>query len=241
MQEYVFDYRQYKKNVSKKNKFSPLIFIIIIALLGLAVYLKPSKKLMSCFYFVSAGEYLSYNDAKNVSSEIIEKQGAGFIHYDGTYHVLISFYPTEKSAKNVLEQIKNDYKNACIYKMEIEKFKKIKNFNAEQNELLNNLYIKNNNTIKKLYDLFIDYQKNQLPSNEFLFALKEIERDYSYSDFDKNFTTNSKYYQCKKYLISIKDSLKNIVIHIENNQELSKINYEIIKIAISHQSFFSCF
>ena len=58
-------------------------------------------------YAVSAGTYDTLSEARAASDVIRTRGGAGFIAYDGAYHVLLSAYPDLASAQSVAD--KNGY------------------------------------------------------------------------------------------------------------------------------------
>lgn len=57
-----------------------------------------------CVYAVSAGAYDDLTEARATSDGVRKRGGAGFIAYDGCYHVLLSAYPDQSEAEAVAEK-----------------------------------------------------------------------------------------------------------------------------------------
>ena len=102
MSNYVFDYCQYRKNLSTKNNFNFItIFLLIIILLGMCVFLKPIKTSKSIFYYVEIDNFQTYKDAQKLSYELQNFGTNSLIFFDKTYHVLVGFYSIKNHAKTV--------------------------------------------------------------------------------------------------------------------------------------------
>ena len=81
----------YYVNKNKKQVSITILIFLIIILLAVAVFLIEKKEKKTYFYFLQANEFLNYKDASNLAYELQSKQGAGYIYYDGSYHVIISY------------------------------------------------------------------------------------------------------------------------------------------------------
>jgi len=73
-------------------------------------------------YFVSAESFSNAIDAQNCSNEISKVGGAGFVYNkENVYYVITSFYLTEKEASSVCTNLKLDYINAQVLKIDFKK------------------------------------------------------------------------------------------------------------------------
>ena len=243
MNNYVFNYDQYKKTINKKNKTSfLLLFFIVIILLGLCIFIYPKKSNTIEFYFVEIDNFQTFKEANNLSLKINESGGAGYVYFDGKYRVLASFYSNYDNAKKVADNLKNDYTNATVFTMETNNFHNIINLNSHQNNSIKNLLETTYKTILQLEDLIINYELKNISNNELNLHIKnhQTEFDEVYNDFINNFNNLSKYNLAKDYLVKMQQCFKNIST-IENQNISSNLRYETVKLVILRSQFLSCF
>ena len=247
MQSYEFDYNQYRKKLNPTKKTSILIlsFLILISL-GLAMFLYPKINKQDEYYFVEINSFLTYNEATNLASTISSLNGAGYVYYDGKYHVFAQFYPNKKDANTVCENLKSDYPTCTVYTLKCNKFNKIKNLTDNQNKSIENLLNANISLMNSVYKSIISFDKNEIKLNELLLNLENIKSDYKkYSnEFFNQFNTDTKYSKAKKYVAKINEftdffsELKNE----QNEQTISQIlKYKLIDMVINHTSLLASF
>ncbi len=243
MNNYVFNYDQYKKTINKKNKFHfSVIFVLIILLLGLCIFLYPKQTTANNFYFVEIDNFQTYNKANSLANEIKNSGGAGYVYFDGTYHVLASFYSNYKSAEKVVNNLKLDYKNANVFTIETNKFLVNKNLNSSHNNSIKNFLDATHKIILNLEKLNTEFDKKSLQLSELNIHIKNNQEEFDnvYSNLMENLKNNSKFNLAKEYLIQMKSSLSNLS-NLENNTASTTLRYETIKLTITRIQFLSCF
>ena len=230
MQNYNFNYHQYKKKIHKQNvSIIPLLLCIIIITLGVAFFLRPQKTELNKFYFVEIDSFETYKDASNLAQNIQSSGGAGYIYYNNKYRVLAGFYPYYSQAESVTNNLKSEFKNCQIFTLECKKLKNINNLSSSQNNVMNEFSKVVFKNIYKMADLSIKYDKNEIDTQNLSLSFKSInnEIDSYYQEFISNFKTNSKFNTAKSYAKNITSSLKTLQ-NIETEQEINrKIKYEI--------------
>lgn len=237
---YNFDYYQYKKKITAKNKISfSVIFLFIILLSGLFVFLKPIKNNNTIeFNFVEIGCYSSYKQALELANKCQTEGAAGYIYYDSNYHVLANFYLTETDANSVVENLLNDYNNSKVFSIESNNNKSTIN----NNEDLKNLNTCTINTINNLTNLSIDYDKNELNFNQVKNKLTNLYENFKSSNnsFLAEFKTSFKLNSAKENSSKIEQNLLELSSSNEENfNQLFK--YKLIDIVINYSSFLDCF
>ena len=240
MQSYEFDYCQYRKKINspKKSRLFLLFFLILIAL-GLAIMLYPNLIKKDEFYFVEISSFLSYSEANNLANTVSMLNGAGYVYYDGKYHVFVSFYPSKKDAETVCENLKSDYPLASVYTLECDKFYRLRSLSNNQNKSIENLLSANWDLINSVYKCIINLDTNEININQLFLNLENIKSDYQkYSeDFFDHFKINSKYNKAKKYvakIIDITDYFDELKEETNEQSISQKLKYKLIDIVINH-------
>ena len=125
--------------------------------------------------------------------------GAGYVYFENVYHVLASFYPTKKQAESVVKNIKDEYENASVYKIDINKFYKNKALNEAQNNVIKDVVSSTSNFISKFYDLIIELDTDQISHNNFNLEVKRLtDSTTKYIDeFKTQFKLNSSFINCQ--------------------------------------------
>ena len=121
MQEYQFNYKEYNKKIYRSSgggSIAVMVFVIIV-LIGLAFFLTKQniKHKKNEFYFVEINKCLTYKDASDLSIEIQSRAGAGYVFFDGSYHVLANFYLNKADAESVCENLKPDYPTCKVFSL----------------------------------------------------------------------------------------------------------------------------
>ena len=240
---YTFNQNDYKKRTQKASGiyFSFLIIVIII-LASLLTFIKPKELNSIQFYFVEAKTFSTYQQAYNFAQEIQKTNGAGYIHYNKQYHILLNFYSNKKDAEQVVNNLKPDYPNARIYSIKAKNLKIIQNISKKQEKSAKNLSNTTISTINSLYNLCIDYDKNEISQQQVLTKTKHLKDIYqnSYNNFLNHFNKNSKYNTAKEYAFNILSNFDFIVNYNEEN--FSHIyKYALIDIVVNYSSFSFCF
>ena len=244
MQNYVFNYGDYNKKIHKPTQGGMCVIVfIIICLLGVACFLNQTKPSYNQFYFVEIKNFLTYKDATNLATEIQAKNGAGYVYFDGSYHVLASFYPTKKEAETVCNNLKNDYPSSQVFELNYNKLSKFKNLSQNQNNAISAVNLNLYNAIENLYSCIIKYDTSNIGENELAQTLNKLHSAYKdeYNNFLAQFSNNSKYNKAKTNLEDINSTLNNLS-NVTSEQNISyKLKYNAIKIVVDYSSFLSCF
>lgn len=237
---YQFNYHEYKNRIKPKPTGSiSVIVIFIIILLGLAYFFQPRSKKAYEFYFVEVNSYLNYTEANNMANTIQQSGGAGYVYFNGRYHVLASFYPSEADARSVCENLKSDYPNAKIFTIEADDFARLKNLTREQNELIEKTIADNKNLIAGLYTAITKYESNEIDMAKFTLTLRTLKNDYNetYSRFSTKFKNNVKLTALSN-IHDINDEINTLCDDLSTDY---RFRYRLISIVINHYSFLVSF
>lgn len=242
MSEYIFDYNQYKKTITNKSHFSySLIIFIIILLLGLCVYFKPNKLKESKLHFVEIGSVQTYSSALNLSQEINSLGGAGFIFFDGTYHVLANYYSSYNDAEKVVENLKNDHSNAKVFSISSASFSKSKKLSSSQNSTVENFNNESKKIMIQFENIVTDLSINKIRNEEFSILMKNLRQDYDNlnSNIQSSFKNNSQFNKAKDYANIMATSLLNA--STSETFALNTLRYELVSFVVNRHHFLSCF
>ncbi len=243
MNDYVFNYNQYKNTINKKQNFNFLIiFFVIILLLGLIIFIRPKKQKLLEFYFVELGCFQTYQQALNLSNEINSNGNSSFVYFNGDYHVIVSFYSNYDDAKKVVENLQPEYANASLFTLEFKDFVNQNNLSKNQNSSIENFLNVSNDCIKKLENLSLMFDKKEIDYNELSFYLKDIKTDFceQHDELETQFKFDSKHNIMKEYAYSMFSTINQITSLSE--QDVTKnFRYLITKFVIGHYQFLSCF
>ena len=243
MQDYKFDYNEYKRKVRSSIGISIYLLIFFaVVLLGVIYFIKPKKNVVSNFYFVEVNNFLKYFDANALSAEIQARNGAGYIYFDSSYHVLAGYYLNQQSAQQVCNNIKEDYPTAKVFSIECANFKKHKNLTDKQNQIVFEIIEKNLENVENLYENIVNFDKNDINIDDLKNFFNNLSTDYEQicNKFFSNFSENSKYIKSKQNINNINSCIKELSDCVNNNQ-LYKLKYNLIKIVVEHNYFVSCF
>lgn len=240
---YNFNYSNYSKRIHKKTKLSfTFLTLVIIFLLSLTIFLKPKDESEQTLYFIQLNSYSTYQQANTQANKIKTCGVAGYIYYDNQYYVFANFYTNKTQAEKVLNNIKDEYKNAKIFEFSIKIFKNNEKLSKNQCKITKNITNFINSLIFDLSNLSIKYDKQEIKFNELNVKLKNYFSTFlNFSnEFSSMFKSNSQYNVCKKYLKNIETDLK--LLSNYNETELTEnLKYLSIDIAINYSSFLSCF
>ena len=235
MNDYVFDYHQYRKTLFTKNNFSfVIIFLIIIFLLSLCIFLKPIQTKKTTFYFVEIDNFQTYKHAQILSNELQNLNTSPLIYFDKSYHVLIGFYSSKKSAETVCEKLKNDYSNSTVFELGFLKNFSYKNLSKTQNSCVENLIKTTYEITLKIENLLNNFECKKTTFNKVKIYMKEqneicIE---SCDDFFEAFKTDSIFNSIKPHVSNIVNSL-NSISNLNESNFSSQCRYELMNIAIN--------
>lgn len=244
MQTYNFDYYQYKKKINKKSKLAfPFLIIIILILLITAMLVKPKNLGEIEFYFVEVGSFATYKDAYTLSLEIQQKGGAGYVHFDGEYRVLASYYSTETEAESVVKNLSSDYPKAIVYALSSVKKVNTNNLNSNLAECvleLSNFCLKN---IDSISDLILQHDKSEMQTSTLKLELKKLATEFEepYNNFINLTKKDANQNVAKDYLTTIYSTLSSMQDFETAEYANAKLKYDLIKIIVNYCSFIESF
>lgn len=240
---YNFDYSQYKKKISTKNNgVVPLLCIVIILLLGLAYFLSAKNTSTKDFYFVEIANFESYKQANSLALDTSNSQGAGFVYFDGSYHVLASFYQTEQQAQSVVENLKENYPNSCIFALKTTKHLKTKTLSQKQSSYLNEFISVSEKQLNSLADFCINYDKKTLNYSKICLNVKEMHSILTnFKNNLENLFKNNKFKTAEEYSLNLCDTLKTISNLKENSSFSAGLKFQTIKFAVNYFYFLNVF
>lgn len=245
MQDYEFNFYEYKKRITSQTSGVPIIVLIFVCiiLIGAILFLKPEQTKHNSFYFVEINNFLVLSDAQTLSVEIRNKGGAGYIYFDGKYHVLASYYPNKNDAEIVCKNLKQDYKTATIYELKINKNVNLKNLSNNQKNAVENFISCGYSTIEKIYKNILSFDKAEITEAQFNLNFNSIYNNFEdvANGFNSNFLKASKYDKAKTYLAELNKILTefNTVSKQDNFKQKSKFN--MISFVVNFSNVLSCF
>lgn len=241
MQNYTFNYAQYKKKINRKSiSFIPILLVLIIILLGIAFCLTRNSQEQE-FYFVQIDEFASYKDASILSYELQEKNAGGFIYYNGIYHVLANFYIQKKDAETVASNLKSDYPKSCVFSLSAPKQIQTTNLSSKQYAYANEFCLISLTAIQDLSELSIKYDSSLISFSELRVKIKDLSSKLKQStDKIASELSPTNHNLAIKHAQIIADCLEDLKGTTEH--DLSKqIKYELTKLVINYSSFLSSF
>ena len=243
---YLYNSKQKKDTIIHGNKSNAtpicVLIVMIILLTGVAFYFIETREQTNEFYFVQIDEYLNYSTASKLSTEIQSKNGAGYIHFDGRYHVLASYYPTNEEAENVVEQVKEEYPSCSVYILECKKFKNKANLSKEENSAIVETLNKNLQAINRTYADTISFDKSEINEKKLSLNLQDLLSDYdkNHQDFKKIMQNSSNFDIFNGYLTKISTAMSDSIDYAKEANSAS-LKYELIKMVVNHSAFLDCF
>ena len=240
MQNYFFDYAQYKHKINKKSSnILPLLVFIIFILTGVLAFIRNTPNEQD-FYFVQINEFASYKDAANLAQTLQQQNAAGYIYYDGTYHVFANFYFKEKDASSVVSNLSNEYPSAKIFTLTSPKKFNTKNISQQQKAEIDTFSL---NVISLSQS--INTSVTNLDTNKSNFAKIKLTLKSQISQFNKHCsamlsTLSQEHNPQISYANNISSSLENLLTSTEQNASF-KLKYHLTEIMINYSLFLSAF
>ncbi len=231
---YTFNYYQYKQRISKKQNFGfCLLALCVIILLGGIIAINQFEKPTEQLYFVEVQSFTTYSSASILSNQIKKENGAGFVYFDGTYHVLASFYPNSETAETVAKNLTSTYANAKMFSVDINASVYNKNLTRQQNNITADLCLTTQNIINGLYENSIAFDKQEINFNQLKTTLTDYSSVYNsvYNDFIDEYKNNKDYQKIKENFEKIKKSMQNLTFCDVQDMNFL-IKYETINISL---------
>lgn len=244
MDEYVFDYYEYKKRIKNPIKFSlSLTVFFVIILVGLCAFLNQPKVSLIEYNFVEVGQFATYTQASKTAQNLAAQTGAGFIYFDNCYHVFAGFYTCQSDAEKVAKNIVEFYPNATATTISACKFKQQRQYTKTQNLAIQNMIEATENCIETLSKLSVEIDTSTTLKPNLNLKLGQIKDDFSsvLSSFKSNFNQQlTGRFDISNSLSQIQNSLTNIISAAPQGLQQS-IKYELINIVVNQARFLNAF
>jgi len=234
MNNYHFDYNQYKKKIHKPFNVSIIFLVVCILILTAVAGLVIKTPNYVEFYFVEVDRFLNYSEASSLAAEIQAQNAGGYIYFDNTYHVLANAYLTKEDAKKISLNLKEKYKNCCVFTLKTQKFNK--NMNKYEKNAVEEVISANEKIIENLYNLTIKSDSLEINQTQLKIEISNLKNSYQsdITSFNTTFKTNNKINTAKENIATIYKSL-------ESDLNGWKLKYNLINIIINHYSFLEFF
>ncbi len=242
MDNYVFNQKEYRRNLKKRSSFFfPIVIVAIILLIGLYIFLNSNNNEIK-YYFVKIDSFSTYSEANDLATKLQSQNAGGFVHFDEKYHVLASFYPSKKQAENVAERLKNEYINADVYTLSFSEFNGKNQLTKNQNNSIFNLNDCIESTTTTLNDLLIQYEKNEI-SNTILSAKITRLTDEFNEEKENFFSSLNKpnYNNHRNHIEKISSSLSKIKSSFDDQNLTQTIRFETMQIIFNYSKFCTLF
>lgn len=239
MQNYQFDYSSYNKKInSHKKEGLTIITIVIILLMGVVVFVSKNFNRTDNFFFVEVGCFFKYADANSLAGEVQNKGGAGYVYYDGKYHVLTSFYLNKEDAESVCNNLVESYPNSKVFNLEIEKSRTNKKYSKQEQQFISKINNANKFLYEGLYSAINRNDTNTDNKKQLSLSLTNLYDTYAKESKDiNNFFNSPTQLTTKNYVLDIADCSKNLKENLNEANYSSVLKYNLIKIVMLHCSF----
>lgn len=240
MSTYQFNYSQYKNKITTHRNFAIIPLIIAICLLSIfCVILKPKNQIETHFYLVEFDSFLTYKDALVFAQEVQSQGAAGYIHFDGSYHVFASVYLNEKDAKTVSSNIAEDYNSVSIFNFAAKKELDTSNLSSEQAQAAKNYVDFCFKSICEISDLIVSFDKKEIDETSVKNRLSSYANDSQkhYKSLISTLPKHHKFNTIKDNAQTINDTFKEMCTYSSS----SNLKYSLIKLVISYCSFVKSF
>ncbi len=240
MNNYNFDYFEYKKKIRPQKNIPLLFYLFIILVLILSItFLNNTSSTKKHFYFVEIDSFLIYKDANHLAISLQQQNAGGYIYFDGTYHVLASAYLNKDDAKKVKESIIDEHNDAKVFTLSCNSIN-LKTKSSNNYKIIKSCVDANNVLRKEFYKLVCELDKKNISFQKFKILLDNIKSNYKENTkkfIDKN-VDNSTYLQAKKHILS---NLEALQTDFKEENLIQTLHYNLIKISVNSYLFLDCF
>ncbi len=186
------------------------------------------------FYAIQLEKFDDYNQAQNFATELQKLGGAGYVTYNKGYRVLSSMYLTYDQAKSVMDNVKVDYPNVCVYELCIPEVNLPNDISEEQLKVLSTSLAVSKSTISTLYNLYVGIDSGEIKDDTAKSMLKALTDDCNsqLTSFKTAFHSKdtATYLKYKMYLSDLASNIAEISNIGLNGSELSQIiKYQQLK------------
>lgn len=213
-----------RTKIKKLGAFAIVLFLISIGLVlsfadfvssrltgGGSLFIGGKIKISSFnIYAIEIGAFSDYSQAQNLANSVKNKGGAGYILQSGDYHVFLSMYESLADAEQVKSNLEKQGLTVKIYNINMPTID-IKYRGEER--LLTNALKEFKDVYRKIYELSISYDSNEISKIKVLANLEgyiEEIKDIC-DDLEEEID-----YKATAELISVKTSLEKAISSIKD-------------------------
>lgn len=114
------------------------------------------------FYAIQLEKFDEYTQAQDYATNIQKLGGAGYVTYNKGYRVLSSMYLNYEQAKSVMDNIKSDYPNVCVYELCVPDISLPSDLSEEQLKVLSTSIAVSKSTISTLYNIYVGIDSGEI-------------------------------------------------------------------------------
>lgn len=239
--DYFFDEKNYLAKFKPKNNDNFFIFvpIVIILLLGLAVFLNQQNKTTYNFYFIEIENVLNYSKANTLAQQLQTEGEAGFIYFDGSYHVFSKFCLDEKSADTELKNAIKKYPLSKLFKFSTTP-KTLSKLSKKQSQSAKEISAQMSCLVNKISTLNFNFVSGTSTLVETKLGYVNLYENFSkIKDEFKNLSKHELAENMKTYLENISSDLSSLTKEDEINK--TNLQFYLADIVINYNSFLECF
>lgn len=188
------------------------------------------------FYAVEVNSFDDYDSAYEFATALQSKGGAGYITYNKKYKVLSSLYLTYNDAKSVVDNIKGEYAEACVYEIAFPDIEVPDDITNEQQTAISTSFAMTKSAIATMTNIYLGIDKGEIKDSTARTMIYSLYDDCS-SQVDSISTAfhsldTATYLKHKMYLTNFASHLAEISNIDLQGMELSQIiKYQQIKCA----------
>lgn len=242
------EYKVYEIDTKRKSGFFGVAVVVCGLLLAIGVcnlfsyaFFSNGVSLVSGksrnpnnFYAVEVQSFVDYNQAYEFATQLQTKGGAGYITYNKKYKVLTSLYLTYDDAKSVVDNIKGEYGDACVYEIVLPEISLPDDISKEQQTAISTSFAVAKSAIATMTNIYLGIDKGEIKdstANTMIYTLY----DDCASQVDSIRTAfhsldTATYLKHKMYLTNFASNIADITNLDLQGMELSQIiKYQQIK------------
>lgn len=244
------DYQVYEVNTKRKSSAFSVSVVIFGLLLAIGVcnifsyaffsngisFVSGKSRNVNNYYAVELASFEDYEKACDFSLEIQKKGGAGYITYNKKYKVLSSLYLTYTDAESVVDNIKSNYSDACVYEIAFPDIKIPQDISKEQQTAITTSFAVIKSVIATMTNIYLGIDTSELSDSTARTMLNSLYDDCT-SQVDSIRTAfhsldTATYLKHRMYLVDFASNLAEINKLDLQGLELSQIiKYQQIKCA----------
>lgn len=198
------------------------------------------------FYAVEINSFEKYDEAYNFAQELQTKGGAGYITYNKKYKVLSSLYLTFNDAKKVAQNVRENYKNACVYELVLPEINIPSDIDEKQVKILKNSFAVVKSNIATMTNIYLSLDKGDISDQTAKTTLYTLSEEFETENKSIKAVFHSKdtavYLKYQMYYEDVLNATKQVSkIDLKGSELSQMIKYQQIKLAFTYISMCNLF